>query len=347
MPSPGSPREAGWSVLLPTYQAAPYLRDCFDALWAQDFPGEVEVLVADGGSTDGTRELVEAEIARGRSVRLFANPGRLQAAGLNVALEHARHELVVRCDAQSRFPRDALSLLTAEHRRFPGANVGGRQVAVAPGTTVGDAVAAVYNTRIGSGGAGYRVGDEPRDVDTVYLGSWPRGELVETGGFSTAVGPNEDTELNVRWRRAGKRVRLLPELAIGYRPRATFAALARQYGRYGYWRTRTIALHGEIGPRQVAALAPLGAAGIAVAAGRRWPFARLPLAGYLAVLALAGVRTRQRAAVRAMVPPVLATMHLSWGAGFMAGLVTLAVRRGESGTRSDRNPSRLPPLQCR
>lgn len=333
-------------MLLPTYQAVPHLRECFDALWAQDYPGEVEVLVADGGSTDGTPEAVQAEIARGRPVRLFANPDRLQAAGLNVALRHARYDLVARCDAQSRFPPNALSLLAAEHARVAGSNVGGRQVAIPPGTTIGDAVAAVYNTRIGSGGAGYRVGREPRDVDTVYLGSWPRRELQELGGFSTAVGPNEDTELNVRWRRAGKRVRLLPDLPIGYRPRESLAALARQYVRYGYWRTRTIAMHGEIGLRQVTALAPLGAVGLALTAGRRVPSARLPLAAYLAALALAGARARQRSAVRLAVPPVLATMHLSWGAGFVTGLVTLVLRR-EFSTRSDRNASRLPLLQCR
>jgi len=326
VPSADRPAEPGWSVLLPTYQAAPYLRECFDALWAQDVQGEVEVLVADGGSTDGSQSLVEAEIARGRPVRLFHNPGRLQAAGLNVALRYARHDLVVRCDAQSRFPPNALSLLAAEHRRVPSANVGGRQVAVATGTAIGDAVAAVYNTRIGSGGAGYRIGHRPRDVDTVYLGSWPRRELQEVGGFSTAVGPNEDTELNVRWRRAGKRVRLLPELAIGYRPRASVAALARQYGRYGYWRTRTIALHGEIGPRQIAALVPLATTGLALAAGRRRPVARLPLAAYLAALAVAGARVEQRPSVRLAAPAVLATMHLSWGAGFVAGLITLPRR---------------------
>jgi glycosyltransferase involved in cell wall biosynthesis len=317
------------SVLLPTYQARAHLPGCFAALWRQTWAGPMEVVVADGGSTDGTQALVDAEIANGRPVRMVPNPERIQAEGLNRAAAVARHDLLIRCDAQSRLPPDAVELLVEEHGRIPMANVGGRQVAVASGSAFGDAVAAVYNTRLGSGGARYRRGTRPAEVDTVYLGSWPKAAFLAVGGFDPSVGPNEDSELNLRWRRAGGRVRLLPQLAIAYQPRTTPVALARQYFRYGYWRTRTLRRHRALHPRQIAALAPLSAALMALA-GRTVPAlgqtTALPLAGYGALVIGAGLTVPGRPAVRLLAPVALAIMHLSWGAGFLTGLATLGSR---------------------
>jgi glycosyltransferase involved in cell wall biosynthesis len=307
-------------VLVPTWQAARHLPGCLAALWAQTWDGPIEVVVADGGSTDGTRAVVEREIAAGRPVRLVDNPARIQAAGLNRAAQEARHDLLVRCDAQARFPPDAIRLLVEEHRRVPGANVGGRQLARAPGTTFGAAVAAVYNTSLGSGGAGYRRGTVPADVDTVYLGSWPRDRFLAIGGFDPGLRVNEDTELNIRWRRAGGRVRLLPQLAIDYVPRATPRALALQYARYGFWRARTTLLRRQIGARQLTALLPLLSVLAWVAAPHRRSW-RVPALTYALAVGATGLAAPAPVRARPLAPVALAIMHLSWGAGFIVGLV--------------------------
>jgi succinoglycan biosynthesis protein ExoA len=310
-------------VLVPTYQAAGCLPRCLEALWAQTFAGALEVIVADGGSSDGTRELVQAESAKGRPVRLLDNPERFQAAGLNRAAAAASHELLIRCDAHSCLPPDAVDLLVREHARVPMANVGGRQVAVPPGSAFGDAVAAVYNTRLGSGGARYRRGRHPAEVDTVYLGSWPKAAFLAVGGFDPSLPVNEDAELNLRWRAAGGRVRLLPELVVTYRPRATPAALARQFFRYGYGRATTLRRHRAPHPRQIAAFGPLGALLLALA-GRAVPAigsaAALPLVGYGLAVAVGGLSAGGRPAARLLAPVALVIMHLSWGVGFLAGL---------------------------
>ncbi|MDX1540012.1 MAG: glycosyltransferase [Geminicoccaceae bacterium] len=319
------PLDPGVSVLIPTFQAGHYLQGCLEAIWAQSYAGPLEVVVADGGSTDRTREIARRAGQHDRRVRLIDNPDRVQAAGLNRAARAAIYPLLIRCDAQSRLPPHAVELMVIEHGLARGLNVGGTQTAVSPGTSVGQAVAAVYNTWIGSGGAAYRIGRAPADVDTVYLGSWRRDELLAVGGWSTAVGCTEDAELNLRWRRLGGRVRLLPQIPVDYLPRTSLLSLFRQYARYGYWRTRTAALHRGLAVRQALALTPLATALLALLASAA-PVLALPAILY--GLAVAGQSLRRRACgVRWLVPLVLTTMHLAWGAGFVAGMLTLPFRR--------------------
>jgi succinoglycan biosynthesis protein ExoA len=308
----------GVSVIIPTYQAGRHLDGCLDAVWAQCYRGPLEVIVADGGSSDDTRAIAERHAAAGRPVRIVDNPDRVQAAGLNRAAQAARHDLLVRCDAHARLPARALELLVHEHRRNPGANVGGVQVAVAPGRPFGDAVAAVYATTLGSGGAAYRRGAMARDVDTVYLGSWNRDDFLALGGFDPAFDVNEDAELNERWRSSGRRVRLLPDLRIAYRPRESPSALAVQYYRYGFWRARTVRAHGFARPRQLAALAPLAAVSSLVLVGlRRW--SALPFGAYAGAVAATATAVPGPTRQRVLAGIALATMHLSWGMGFVAG----------------------------
>lgn len=311
------------SILIPTLESAAVLPACLDAVRAQDYPGEIEVLVADGGSTDGTRALVERVRSADNRVRLMHNPERTQAAGLNLAAAQASGAVLVRCDAQSRLPAHAVSRFVEAHRGAERLNVGGRQVAMPPGTPFGAAVAAVYNTRFGSGGAAYRVATEPAAVDTVYLGSW-RAEDWQP--FDPAFLANQDTEHNVRWRRSGGRVVLLPDVAVGYLPRAAWAALARQYARYGFWRARTFKTHRDLRARQLAALVPLAAVLVAAAAPRS-PWALAPAGVYLLSVTAAGLSVPGAAATRVRAPLALATMHLAWGAGFLAGLLAPWRRR--------------------
>lgn len=309
----------GVSVVLPTYQAARFLQRCLDALWAQSWEGALEVVIADGGSTDATLAIIAAAQQAGRPVRLLQNPARVQAAGLNLAAAAARHSLLVRCDAQASLPVHAIALLVEEHRQTPGCNVGGRQVAQGDGSVFGDAVAAVYGTAAGSGGAAYRMALEPVDAETVYLGSWPREDFIAIGGFTADWAVNEDTELNVRWLRSGRRVRLLPALEIGYAPRSRPVALVRQYARYGFWRARTFRRHGDLRLRQVAALGPLGGLTLALL-GRRRPVLSLPWLGYLGLLLAQAAGVDGRPAVRAVAPVALGLQHLAWGIGFVAGM---------------------------
>lgn len=299
------------------------------SILAQDHRGEIELVIAESVDPAGTA-------ARFPKARVIRNPEGSAAAGLNRAVAASRNPVVVRCDAGSTLPPDYISTAAATLARTGAANTGGRQAPV--GTTAFErAVALAMTSRLGAGGARYRVGGKSGPVDTVYLGVFRRDALEAAGGFDESLERNQDYELNWRLRERGEKVWFDARLAAGYRPRGSPAALARQYFDYGYWKRIVLRRHpASLRPRQLAApllvfvlaasglaaacagtLAAAGANGAATALGA----AAAAPAGYAVLLAAgaAGIGFARRAPVEALLlPAVLATMHLAWGAGFLA-----------------------------
>ncbi len=320
------------SVIVPAREARATLGAALDSILAQDYAGTVEVIVADGSHGGSTAELVRR---RYPSVRRIENPWRTTPAGLNVALCASRHPVVARCDAGCVLPPDYLARAVATLERTGAGNVGGRQRAVGR-TAFERAVALAMGGWLGSGGAAYRVGGTGGPVDTVYLGVFRREALEAAGGFEETLERNQDYEMNWRLRELGWTVWLDPCLAVEYRPRGSIGALARQYFDYGRWKREMLRRHPRAwrarqfaAPLLVLALAGssvLGAAAMAAGAWEGAP-ALLALAGaapgayVLALLAgtgAAGLVRRRREAV--LLPAVLVTMHLAWGAGFLIGV---------------------------
>ncbi len=312
-----SPAPKPVSVILPTRNDEPALPTALDSVLAQDYAGAVEVIVADGSDTPATAELLRR---RYPSVRVIDNPEHSTSAGLNRALWAATGEIIVRCDSGCVLPPSYVTRAVATLERTGAANVGGRQHTV--GATVFErAVAMATSTMLGVGDARYRLGGPEGAADTVYLGVWSRATLDAMGGFNPDLRKNQDYELNWRLRRQGKTVWFDPDLAVVYHPRGNLRALARQYFDYGRWKSVMLRYHpASLRVRQI--IPPLLVAGLAASAvlalmGAGWPALTVPLV-YLLTLALGaallGMRRHDPAAV--LVPLVLATMHLSWGAGF-------------------------------
>ena len=326
------------SVILPARNAETTLPATLDSILSQDYPGGIEVIVADGSETAATADLLRARYPQ---VLRVDNPDRGISAGLNRALAAARHPVVQRCDAHAVLPPGYIARAVEVLIRTGAVNVGGRVNPI--GTTPFErAVALATVTRLGAGDARYRVGGPPGPVDTVFPGTFRRAAVDAAGGFDETLLRNEDYELNWRLRAHGGTVWFAPELVADYRPRGSFAALARQYCDYGRWKRVVLRRH----PRslKVRQLAPLllllalaasvllAAAGGLLAAG--WPAPGAEAAGHgllalaalcpgawavalLGVSAAAGLRRRRPEAV--LMPAVLATIHLAWAAGFLAG----------------------------
>ncbi|MDE0051113.1 MAG: glycosyltransferase, partial [Rhodospirillales bacterium] len=220
------------SVIVPARDAEAALPAALESILAQDYAGEVEVIVADGSASAATRDLLASRFPQ---VRRIANPERGISAGLNRALGAARHPVVARCDARSVLPPGYLVRALDTLERTGAANVGGRQRA-AGATAFQRAVALATRHALGTGAARYRVGGDPGPVDTVYLGVFRRETLLDAGGWDETLERNEDYELNWRLRERGGTVWFDPELAAAYRPRSSFRALARQYFDYGRWK---------------------------------------------------------------------------------------------------------------
>lgn len=303
------------SVIVPARDAAATLGEALDSILRQDYDGPLEVVVADGSDNDAT-----ADIARKRpAVQVIRNTQKTIGFGINTAIQAASGDVLVRCDAHSRLPPSYVSQAVATLLRTGAANVGGQQVPVGK-TFLERAVAIAMSAPLGAGDARYRLGGRNGPVDTVYLGTFRRDALMAVGGFDPTFLHNQDYEINWRLRERGETVWFDSELAVFYRPRGTLRRLAQQYFNYGRWKAEVLRCHPRsIRPRQLAPPAlVVGMTGALAALGLGFSWgALLPLtySGALALWSL-GVAVRRREWAAVALPPVLATMHFSWGVGF-------------------------------
>lgn len=317
------------SVVVPTRNESRTIEKCLAAIVGQDYPGRLEVLVVDGGSTDDTRERV-ARVAEGSAVpiRLLDNPGRVVPAALNVALTAAQGEFLVRVDGHSVPAEDYVRRCVEGNLEHAAALAGGWVRATGDGA-VSRAVAAAFGSPFSMGNAAsWNPPTGPRDVASVPCGSYRLDALRAIGGFDEGQHANQDYEANYRLRRAGERIVLLPDVHFDYIPRSSFRALARQFGRYGYFKARMMTKHpASVRPRHLVPAAGLLGVTVVAAAAIFLDVARVGLlvaaVAYAAGLLVATVSAGRwlDSPARLLLPPVLATMHLAWGAGNIAGLL--------------------------
>ncbi|WP_020144376.1 glycosyltransferase [Terracoccus sp. 273MFTsu3.1] len=307
------------SVIMPILNEERHLRDAVAMILAQDYSGPLEVVLALGPSTDRTDEVAAELAAADARVHVVANPSGRTPDGLNAAIGASSGEVIVRVDGHAEIPDDYISVAVAELLRVGADNVGG--IMDAQGTSAFErAVAAAMRSPLGVGSARFHTGGEAGDADTVYLGVFRRGALERVGGYDPHFSRAQDWEMNHRIRETGGKVWFTPALKVTYRPRASVQALAKQYFHYGRWR-RVVARHheGTINPRYLAPPTMVGVTTVATIAGFVWPPAWIVPAAYAVGVTAGGlaISRGESAATRAATPVVLATMHWSWGIGFL------------------------------
>jgi succinoglycan biosynthesis protein ExoA len=316
------------SVVLPTLDEREHITDCLDSLLRQDCEDIVEILVVDGGSTDGTRELAAA---RGAAVRVLDNPRVSAAAAMNEGIAAARGDVICRADAHTLYEADYVSRCVEVLLETGAANVGGRMRPIGT-TSFGRAVAAVTTSRFGVGPGRFHYADERCEVDTVYLGCWLRSTLEKVGGYDEhdLQWAAEDQELNLRLRESGGVVVLDPTIRSSYFPRSTARGLARQYRNYGLAKASTLRKHGRFPSwRPVAPAILVGASVAAVLCSRRRAVRVAVPALHAAACATAAWKLSDDPGVaphRSFA--ALEICHWSYGVGLWAGLARIA--RGRS-----------------
>lgn len=229
------------TLILPTLNEKAHIRECLDSLLGQDYDNIVSILVIDGGSTDGTREIVNAE---GGIVRLIENPRVTAAAAMNIGIAECATDRFVRVDAHTLYATDYVSRSVATWLETNAEVVGGPMRPV--GTTpFGKAVAAVTTSPLGVGPGRFHYSEKLEEVETVYLGIFDKAFVQKVGGYdeTTLQWAAEDQELNFRIRKAGGRIILDPRIRSTYFPRSTPKALARQYHNYGMCKASTLKKH--------------------------------------------------------------------------------------------------------
>jgi succinoglycan biosynthesis protein ExoA len=310
------------AVVIPTLDEERFIRPCIESLLDDPYPRDrLEILVVDGRSGDATRERVEAMADEVRGLRLLDNPARLQSAAFNLAMREAdrRATVLLRCDAHAFYTPGFMTRAVSTLGDTGAALVTFTDRPVAEGAFQ-TAVAFAQSTPLGVGNAQYRLGGFSGWVDHGKHGCFDRSWVEAVGGYDESFSHNEDGELSLRLREAGGGIWLDGDLIVGYSPRPTPRALARQYYLYGRGRALTCLKHRIVpSPRQLLPpLLVLWHAALVLAAPRR-PRLLTPIAVYLgALLGVGGWAAAQRRDPRLLLSPVaLAIMHHAWGAGFL------------------------------
>lgn len=322
LPRPAPDDPAAWpsvSVIVPVLNEERHLRRAVARVLEQDYPGDLEVILAVGPSKDATQGVADALAAADPRVRWVPNRTGRTPDALNAAIAESSHDVIVRVDGHSELSDGYVRTAVSELLAVGADNVGGIMDARGQ-TDFEKAVACAMRSKIGVGNARFHVGGGAGEADTVYLGVFRRASLTAVGGYDSHFARAQDWELNHRIREAGGTVWFTPELTVTYRPRGTLVALAHQYFNYGRWRRVVAARHeGTINLRYLAPPAMVCATTAATVLGLRWRPAWLVPAGYAAGVVAGGLLSSrgEAAGVRARMPLVLATMHWCWGIGFI------------------------------
>lgn len=319
------------SVIVPMRDERRYIDRCLGSLAAQDYPRDrFEVIVIDGASTDGSRELVESMREDVPNLRMLDNRGKHTARGLNIGLAFARGEVVTRVDAHAAVAPDYLRQSVAALRRT-GADVVGGPIETLGEGRVGETVALAVSSPFGVGNAVFRYSQREQWTDTVAFPAYRRDVFDRIGPFGEIEG-GEDDEFHYRLRDAGGRILLTPAIHSTYYARSSYWELVRQY--FGYGQAKVVVLSRHPRRTRLRQLVPSAfVLALLILAGTAALFGgllALPLAalvgGYVAASMAASFFVARRSGWRHLVrlPLAYVCMHLAYGVGFLVGLVRRA-----------------------
>jgi len=326
------------SIIVPCYNEQSTIRLLLEAVGEQTYPrAEMEVIVADGLSTDGTRHAIAAfqRDVPDLRVRVVENSKRSIPSALNRAIEASRGEIIVRMDGHSKPYPDYIANCITAHQAGRGDNVGGVWE-IHPGaeTWIAKSIAVAAAHPLGVGDALYRHAKQAAEVDTVPFGSFRRALIERVGFFDESLLTNEDYEFNARVRKSGGKIWLDPSIRSVYFARSTLLELVRQYWRYGFWKWRmlrrypdTLRWRQALPPFFVLSLVALFLLSVFI------PFAGILLVAelflYFSIMILAGLHAalrRQRAYLILGLPLAIFAMHLAWGSGFLWSMLSSSVQ---------------------
>jgi succinoglycan biosynthesis protein ExoA len=336
------------SIVIPCRNEGDHIGACVRSLLAQDFPtAKLEVIVADGMSEDGTRDVLGRLAQEDARVTMVENLGRIVSTGLNAAIGAARGRIIIRADAHTEYAPDYVSQCVAVLEETGADNVGGPWVANGKGPR-GQAIAAAFQSSFAVGGARGHDPDYEGRLDTVYLGCWPREVFERIGLFDEELVRNQDDEFNLRLARAGGKIWQSPRIRSWYSPRGSLGDLFRQQMQYGYWKVRVIQKHRM--PASIRHLIP----GLCVVSMAVLPvlFPWWALAGWtwLALAAIYSISNIVASTISAarhgwrllpLLPPVFACYHFGYGCGFLRGIWDFAIVRRRPGFSQTKLTRRL------
>jgi glycosyltransferase involved in cell wall biosynthesis len=318
------------SVIIPCRNEKRFISECLSSVSAQDYPQDkIEVLIVDGMSEDGTRDIIENHVEKDKRIILLDNIERIVPTALNIGIKNARGSIIIRMDAHNIYGKDYISNCIRYLYEYKADNVGGIWI-TKPGsdTIIARSIALALSHPFGVGNAYYRIGSqEPRFVDTVPFGCYRREVFQKVGLFDEDLVRNQDDEFNMRLIKNGGKILLAPEIISYYYARNSLAKLARMYFQYGYFKPLVVRkVGGVLTWRQ---LIPSLFVGSLIATYTLsiifkpflWVFL-LVLSLYLAADLVFSFQLSMKKGLKyfSILPIVFSTLHLSYGIGYLKGI---------------------------
>ncbi|MFN0112999.1 MAG: glycosyltransferase family 2 protein [Blastocatellia bacterium] len=328
------------TIVMPVRNEAGYIERCLNAVVEQDYPADrMEIIIADGMSTDATREIIHSFQSRFANIRLIDNPGKIAPTGLNRATALAAGEIIARVDGHCEIAPDYIAR-AVEHLQNEEPNgivdgVGGPIETIGE-TATAEVIAAAMSSAFGVGGSTFRtVKDKTMLADTIAFPVYTRSIIERAGGYDEELVRNQDDEYNYRLRKLGAKLLLAADVRSRYYSRGSVRKLFKQYFQYGFWKVRVLQKH----PRQMSsrqfippafAASLIGSLGLSVFTPLGWRFFAGIIGCYLTMNLLASARislsNRPFQAHFFLLPIVFISLHLSYGLGFLVGFFKFAPR---------------------
>lgn len=306
------------SVILPILNEEQDLENCISAILQQDYAGEIEIILALGPSKDRTNQIATDLAAKNSNIKLVNNPTGQTAKGLNLAIKESTNEIICRIDGHSEISSTYIKTAVDVMLKTGAVNVGGVMYADSS-SGLQRTIAQAMRSKLGVGPSKFHTGGNAGESETVYLGTFKKAAILKAGGFDERYIRAQDWELNHRMRAQGGLIWFDPALKVTYRPRKSIFKLAKQYFQYGRWRRVIARQHPKTtNYRYLAPPIAVIANAISLTTGL---FVNalffVPLLSYVLLLVIGGFIIGRQILDKLLMPLVLATMHISWGVGFI------------------------------
>lgn len=331
------------TIIMPIRNEADCIEQALRSVLDNDYPtGKMEILVIDGMSNDGTREIVDGLSKVDSRITILENPKRITPAAMNIGIKAARGEVFIRVDGHVEIPANFISKSIRCLHEHPEAWVAGGYIKTVADSSIGQAIAAVMRSPIGVGNSRFRLGDYEGWVDTLAFGAHHKWIVDKIGYFDEELVRNQDDEFNLRIILAGGKIWMSKAIQSTYFSRGSLCKLWKQYFQYGFWRIRTLQKHKRPASfRQLVPLLFVLSLLLSGLAGFLWKplWILLLFEGILYVLALVigaldvGRKSGWRYAPLA--PAVFIILHFAYGLGSLWGIIRFSILKGCGMKESD------------
>jgi glycosyltransferase involved in cell wall biosynthesis len=324
------------SIIMPIRNEADFIERAITSISENDYPAEkMEILVVDGISNDGTREIVRKLSQADNRIRMLDNPKRIVPTAMNIGLKVARGDFFIRIDGHAEIPKDFIAKSIRCLREHPDAWIAGGHINTVADNYTGRVIASAMRSPFGVGNSRFRLGDYEGWVDTLAFGTHRKWVVDKVGCFDEELVRNQDDEFNLRIILAGGKIWMSKAIQSTYFSRASLRRLWRQYFQYGFWRIRTLQKHKRPASiRQLVPLAFVSSLLLLGLAGLLWRPFRILLAVeailYVLGLVIGALDVGRRSGwhYAPMAPLIFALLHLAYGLGSLWGAVRFCVLAG-------------------